>query len=143
MNENTSISCACFVDIFSGFYSPSFLRNAQFVIVDSIPKPDFPELQQLGLGRFMELDARGITYKNTYYVLRGSEDILRLHFHELVHVAQWQSLGAAGFITRYIQEIQQFGYDESPLEIMAYSLDAHFSSTGKQFDIPDYVAQHL
>ena len=53
-----------------------------------MPKPHFPEFRQMGLGDFTDMSVEGITYKNTYYILPHVARTLRLHFHELVHVAQ-------------------------------------------------------
>ena len=39
------------------------------------------------------MTVNGVTYKNTYYIIPQAAEILRLHFHELVHVAQWGNLG--------------------------------------------------
>lgn len=136
-------SCYQLMDNFADFYPTAFLDNAYFVVVDTLPKPDFPELRQLGLGAFIDMDAAGITYNNTYYLQPHVAKNLRVHFHELVHVAQWQHLGMAQFIARYMQEIQSVGYMDAPLEKMAYALDNHFSLDGAPFDVPRYVAQHL
>jgi len=137
------VSCEVLLPHFSGFYSPGFLRGSYFVVVDVIPKPDFPELRQAGLGDFIDMDVHGITYKNTYFIKKGFEQSLRLHFHELVHVLQWNYLGPSKFIERYIEELNQFGYDDAPLEAMAYSLDADFSEEKEAFDIEKYVEQKI
>jgi hypothetical protein len=137
------ICCDRFAKEFDGFYSIPFLQNSFFVVVNQIPKPAFPELRQIGLGGFMDMKVDGITYKNTYYMLPHIINDLRLHFHELVHVVQWQVLGAANFIQRYIYEIQKFGYDQAPLEIMAYALDNHFAGGGNKGDIPLFVAEKI
>lgn len=142
-HQEQRISCSKFFDEFRGFYSLEFLQQAYFVVVDSIPKPNFPELRQMGLGNFIDMDVHGITYKNTYYVLPHLVSNLRLHFHELVHVAQWRHLGAKDFIERYMTEIQTAGYDDAPLERMAYSCDAHFTSGSEKFDVPSYVAETI
>ena len=134
------ICCDRFAKDFEGFYSATFLQKAFFVVVDKIPKPDFPELRQMGLGDFIDMNVTGITYKNTYYILPHGLNNIRLHFHELVHVAQWETLGASSFIERYIREIQHYGYDQAPLEIMAYSLDSHFNEGGAKVDIPSLVS---
>ncbi|MGF1794256.1 hypothetical protein L4D21_27225, partial [Photobacterium profundum] len=65
---------------------------------------------------------------------------LRLHFHELVHVAQWQHLGAVSFLQRYINEVQSLGYDEAPLEKIAYAFDDHFSKGKDKIDVPNFIA---
>ena len=135
--------CDHFSKEFEGFYSVPFLQNAFFAVVDKIPKPDFPELRQMGLGDFIDMDVTGITYKNTYYILPHAINTISLHFHELVHVAQWKILGARNFIQRYIFEIQNYGYSQAPLEIMAYSLDNHFSRGGNKVDIPSFVSEKI
>jgi len=122
-----AVSCERFSEQFDGFYSAEFLSNTSYVIVDRLPKPDFPALRQAGFGNFIDLDFAGITYKDTYFLKKIYENEIALHFHELVHVLQWQNLGALQFIQRYITEIQQFGYQDAPLEKMAYELQSKFS----------------
>ncbi|MDO6528339.1 hypothetical protein Q4519_22185, partial [Motilimonas sp. 1_MG-2023] len=68
---------------------------------------------------------------------------LRLHFHELVHVAQGGHLGAIAFMERYITEIQSSGYHEAPLEKRAYDLDAHLTSGGEEGEVRIYVGQRV
>jgi hypothetical protein len=138
------ICCEHLHDEFNGFYPLSFLQETFYVVVDVIPKPDFPELRAIGLGDFIDMPVDGITYKNTYFVLPQFAQNLRLHFHELVHVAQWSHLGAETFITNYINEIQTYGYDYAPLETMAKNADTHFTNNGfDKFNVPDYVAAIL
>ena len=86
--SNKIVSCECLSPYFVGFYSSEFLSRSYFVIVEEIPKPDFPEIRQAGLGDFIDRDFEGITYKNTYFIKKGNETSLTLHFHELVHVLQ-------------------------------------------------------
>lgn len=142
-HQEQRVACAEFFDEFKGFYSLDFLQQAYFVIVDEIPKPHFPELRDLGLGDFIDMDVNGITYKNTYYVLPHLASDLRLHFHELVHVAQWQILGSIAFMERYITEIQTKGYYDAPLEKMAYAFDSHFINGGEKIDVPHFIAQKI
>ena len=137
------ISCEKFASEFAGFYPVEFLKNAFYVVVDKIPKPDFPILREMGLGDFVDMDAAGITYKNTYYLLPEVAKDLRVHFHELVHVAQWLKLGPDAFMMRYISEIQRVGYNDAPLEKMAYALDTQFASKGNKIDVLRHVAQTL
>ncbi len=136
-------SCSVFQNHFNGFYSPRFLETAYFVVTDDIPKPDFPELREAGLGDFIDMDVGGITYDDTYYVSKSDANGLRLHFHELVHVIQWRELTHQGFIARYIQEIQDFGYDNAPLERMAYALDEHYQAKGRQLSVEQFVRENL
>lgn len=137
------VCCSQFKNEFSDFYPLDFLSNSFYVVVDKIPKPDFDELRSMGLSDFIDMDAAGITYKNTYYVLPHMQDNLRVHFHELVHVAQWSELGSIAFMQRYLSEIQQLGYHNAPLELMAYELDAHFTHAGEGINIPRHVVNTL
>ena len=141
--SSQKVSCDKFSNEFYGFYPTEFLKNAYYVVVDQIPKPDFAGLREMGLGDFVDMDAAGITYKNTYYILPHVATNLRVHFHELVHVAQWLELGADAFMLRYISEIQRVGYQHAPLEKMAYALDEQFASRGKKIDVPKYVTHTL
>ncbi len=141
--KNQRVSCVCFTEDFKGFYPTSFLKNAYFVVVNNIPKPNFPRLRELGLGDFIDMRVDAITYKNTYYILPHVAQNLRLHFHELVHVAQWAHLGAPNFIRRYIDEIQRHGYADAPLEVMAYGFDSHYAYGREKLDIPNRVSEKI
>lgn len=136
-------SCSTFEEHFNGFYSPKFLKTAFFVVTDEIPKPDFPRLREVGLGDFIDMDLEGITYNDTYYIKKEAANELRLHFHELVHVLQWRELAPQGFIERYIREIQDFGYNNAPLEKMAYALDRHYQSKGRHLSVELFVRENL
>ncbi len=142
-HSNEKQPCSIFEEKFDGFYTKKFLENSYFVLVDEIPKPDFQELRDAGFSNFIDMPAIGITYKDTYYINKDYELGLRLHFHELVHVAQWKILGAGNFIQRYMNEIVTYGYDDSPLEIMAYGLDEHFTNNGSTLDVPSHVSNNI
>jgi hypothetical protein len=137
--QSQRYSCSALETEFNGFYPSQLLKESYFVVLDDIPKPDFPELREMGFGDFIDMPVNGITYMNTYYLDQKQANSLRLHFHELVHVVQWRILGAANFISRYMDEIQHYGYDSAPLEQMAYSLDNHYSSGGARLNVPSYV----
>ena len=141
--SSNAVSCEQFSSQFKDFYSTEFLANSYFVVVDQLPKPDFPELRQAGFGDFIDMDAAAITYKNTYFVKKGFEADLELHFHELVHVVQWKNLGAPLFIARYMKEISCVGYRNAPLEKMAYDLQATFSLKKSKLDVLSYVQSHI
>ncbi|XQF91324.1 hypothetical protein ACOBV8_16815 [Pseudoalteromonas espejiana] len=141
--KSQRVCCSQFKNEFADFYPLVFLNDAFYVVVNHIPKPDFAELHAMGLSHFIDMDAAAITYKNTYYVLPHRLDNLRVHFHELVHVAQWAELGSIAFMQRYMCEIQQVGYHNAPLELMAYELDAHFTDAGKGINVPKHVANSL
>ena len=137
------VSCECFIKEFKGFYPIEFLSGSFCVVVEEIPKPDIEELRQAGLGDFIDSTHDGITYKDTYFIQKDYEGDLALHFHELVHVAQWGIFGARNFISRYISEVQHYGYEDSPLEKMAYELQDAFTNKEHPFNIPDYVKNNV
>lgn len=134
------ISCYQFVDLLRGFYKPEFLAECAYVIVEKIPKPD---INIPGTEDFLKRDFEGITYKNTYFIKKNSENKLYLHFHELVHVAQWSHLGAKQFISRYLNEILTHGYDNAPLEVMAKKAEICFKTQRAKVDIPVWVVSSL
>lgn len=107
-------------------YPADLLERARVVSVERTPP--FPPVSQFGLPEFAHLQGRqfeGITFKNTFFVVRGRE-FESLHFHELVHVVQWSRLGVDNFLISYGLGLHQFGYEQSPLEQMAYSLQQLF-----------------
>ena len=109
------------------FYSTQLLLSTKVVAVPHVP---VPPLASLGLPELSELeksDASGITYFNTYFVRDTEVSRESLHFHELVHVIQWQHLGVDNFLTSYATGLLENGYRENPLEVMAYELEAYFN----------------
>jgi hypothetical protein len=66
----------------------------------------------------------GITFKDTFFLQQG-HTTEELHFHELVHVVQWARLGVDNFLLAYGIGLLS-GYEQSPLEQMAYRLQRSF-----------------
>ena len=102
------------------------LSRAQVVVVTG--KVPFPPLSRMGLPEFTQMESMqmaGVTYKDIFFIshLHQTES---LHFHELVHVIQWERLGVDYFLLAYGAGLMQFGYRDSPLEKMAYSLQYGF-----------------
>jgi len=118
------------------YYPREFLGSAFYVVVDEIPLP--PDLPS-EMNSFKQMKLEGITYDNTYFLKAGYEKSLELHVHELVHVAQWQYLGINAFIERYFREFATYGYQEMPLEKMAYHVQDLFSRKAGSIEIPKWV----
>ena len=111
------------------------LKKAKVVVVTG--KVPFPPLSRMGLPELEQMENMsmdGITYVDTFFInhLRQTES---LHFHELVHVVQWERLGVDNFLLAYGVGLIQSGdpyqtfedvYRNSPLEQMAYSLQEGF-----------------
>lgn len=117
------------------------LTRARVVVVTE--KVPFPPLSHMGLPEFTEMEnmmMAGITFKDTFFVshLHQTES---LHFHELVHVVQWERLGIDNFLLAYGAGLMQFGYQDSPLEKMAYSLQAGFDSGSLSMNTVEIIQQ--
>jgi hypothetical protein len=117
------------------YYGQDILTGAKVVV---LPKVPLPPLSAMGLDRFSgfeRMDAGGITYLDTYFVRADHAQIESLHFHELVHVIQWQLLGPEKFLALYADGLERFGYRNSPLEKMAYNFQDKFEREVQPFNV--------
>ncbi len=120
-------------------FSAKVLAHSYYCRVDEV---QMPPLSQFGLEQFSTFEGggyEGITFKNTYFVRNGPEFDESLHFHEMVHVVQWDELGAAGFLMLYASGLLRFGYRDSPLEMMAYDLQGKFEREESLVDCEEYI----
>ena len=109
----------------SASFPRELLERAKVVTVERTP---FPPVDRLGLPELALMQQRqfdGITFKDTFFLRQGCTSEA-LHFHELVHVVQWARLGVDSFLLAYGFGLVRFGYDNSPLEQMAYALQQNF-----------------
>jgi hypothetical protein len=121
-------------------FPPDLLRKAKAVVVSG--KLPFPPLGHMGLTEFEEMEngpRDGITYKDTFFLSHLNQKSESLHFHEIVHVVQWERLGVNDFLLAYGVGLMQFGYRDSPLEQMAYSLTEDF----KKGTLPSNVIEAI
>jgi hypothetical protein len=110
------------------YFSEQLLRTTNAVITDRLP---VPPLTALGLPEFAAFETHpmsGITYLDTYFLLPDGALDESLHFHELIHVIQWQVLGPKDFLLLYAAGLAEHGYSDSPLERMAYDHQRRFDS---------------
>jgi hypothetical protein len=108
------------------YFDESLLRRSRCVLVDEVP---VPPLSVLGLLEFVVFEKggfSGITYKDTYFLRRRSAGNEALHFHELVHIIQWERLGTDGFLMAYAAGLLRHAYRGNPLEAMAYRHQRRF-----------------
>jgi hypothetical protein len=128
------------------YYSKRILNSAKIVTVDKIPIPPFSEM---GLGELENLNNfengsyAGVTYIDTYFLLRNCIASELLHFHELVHIIQWEHLGIDKFLLTYGTGILQYGYIDSPLEVMARKYEEFFNQKTPFYDIENSVRKEL
>ncbi|SRR6266446_7934354 len=125
----------------AGWFPSPVVDEARVVSVTKIP---FPPVSDYGLPEFEAMAAMpmaGITFRSMYFVdeAQASDGV---HFHELVHVIQWQTLGVRQFLSTYALGILQYGYAESPFEAMAYELQRRFESGVAPTALGGSVAHH-
>jgi hypothetical protein len=112
--------------------------------VASVGRLPFPPVSSYGLPEFeglANMPMAGITFDDMYFV-QPSYSSEGIHFHELVHVVQWSTLGVRDFLLTYALGILQYGYAESPLEAIAYQLQARFERGIALPLITEPVARH-
>ena len=106
-------------------FSQDLLERAQVVTVERVPFPPVDQFGLLELAPMQQMSFDGITFKDTFFLQHGC-DSEAVYFHELVHVVQWARLGVDNFLLAYGFGLLSFGYAQSPLEQMAYSLQRDF-----------------
>jgi hypothetical protein len=117
------------------YFSEELLNTASVVSTDHLP---VPPLSALGLTEFADFESQpisGITYQDTYFLQRGAISDESLHFHELVHVVQWQVLGPKDFLLLYAAGLAGFGYRDCPLEAMAYDHQRRFDAGAPPYSV--------
>lgn len=122
-------------------FPTNLLKKAKAVVVKGMVP--FPPLSSMGLTELSSMEnmsMAGVTYEDTFFVnhLYKTES---MHFHEIVHVVQWARLGIDNFLLAYGYGLIQFGYRDSPLEKMAYSLQAKFDNGEVSGDIISIIQQ--
>jgi hypothetical protein len=125
------------------YFSQDLLNTTKVITIKRVP---IPPLSSMGLHRFADFergDFDGVTYLNTYFVKRTKAADEELHFHELIHILQWQFLGPERFLKLYADGLERYGYRDSPLERMAYTAQAAFSRSKQAFDAQTLVLNEL
>ena len=125
------------------YFDHTSLETAKFIPIDRVP---MPPLSAMGLDRFAVFeqgDFNGVTYLNRYFIKRAVVTEEAIHFHELIHVIQWRLLGPEGFLAAYANGLDEFGYENSPLEKMAYDAETSFEGSSVIFDADKFVAEQL
>jgi hypothetical protein len=118
------------------YYTAALLESAKAIPVARVPAPPLAKMGVLGFDEFENLDSIGITFLSSFFVRHGYEGDESLHFHELVHVVQWQHLGPERFIMAYaLGHLLSGGYRTNPLEEMAYRFQGRFDRHEPPFDV--------
>jgi hypothetical protein len=117
------------------YYNERILASAKAVVVAKVPVPPLSAMGLAGLGAFERMEMGGITFFDTYFVRIDLAGVESLHFHELVHVVQWRSLGSEKFLACYADGLERLGYLRSPLELMAFRLQRRFEREAEPFSV--------
>ncbi len=126
------------------FYFPPALRSsAKVVMVNEVPKPPLSSLGLPEFGEFEKQSFAGITFNDTYFIRSSDFTDEAIHFHELVHVIQWNYLGVDKFLIVYALGLLEHGYHNSPLEVMAYKHQQRFSSENSSYAVQQAVHAEL
>ena len=125
------------------YFGHTSLEATRFIPIEQVP---MPPLAAMGFDRFAAFergDFNGVTYLDRYFIKRSVVTEEALHFHELIHVIQWRLLGPESFLTAYANGLDEFGYENSPLEKMAYDAEASFRRSAVIFDADKFVAERV
>ena len=125
------------------FYSKKLLESSRVVVVNGSPPLPPVILESIKALKLTESQICGITYRSTFFV--GLEWALdeSLHFHELVHVLQWERMGPRRFLSAYALELLKHGYVDNALERMAYTHQERFDKECEPYDVEEEVKREL
>lgn len=117
------------------------LEEARTVSIGRVPYPPvsdlgLPELEPMAQGRWS-----GTTFGHMYFV-DENDTSEATHFHELCHVVQWRALGTRDFLITYALGLLGYGYRRSPLETIAYDLQADFEAGFTRPRLVDVITAH-
>ena len=124
-NKRTRVSEFGFPSL-PAYFTPGILDNAYVVYTDQVKSPPLHEIGLDGFSFFESMDPEGITYKDTFFITPDQKDRESIHFHELIHIIQWDELGVENFILTYGANLLVSGYRRHPLEAITYDLQAAF-----------------
>ena len=127
-----------------GYYSAQLLGQTKAIAVPRCPELPLARFGITGVEAPKGDGIAGITLNDSYFLKNGTavrdESV---HFHELVHVVQWRILGPATFIKTYAIGLFIQGYENSPLEEIAYTCEDRFNKNYSTFDVAQEVALRL
>lgn len=125
------------------YFSPELLARARVVPADPVPMPPLARLAMRFMAQGAIVEPAGITYNNVYFVAPELMNDESLHFHELIHVIQWEALGLEAFLLAYLKGYLEHGYENCPLEEMAYRHQARYESGGPAYDAEAEVRKEI
>jgi hypothetical protein len=140
LRESTRVCDAGFPRLAASF-PMALLRATRVASVATVP---FPPVSGYGLPEFQamaDMAMAGITFRDMYFV-HPSYSSEGVHFHEMIHVVQWKTLGVRPFLLTYGLGILQHEYEHSPLEAIAYESQARFEQGIAMSSVTEHVGRH-
>jgi len=127
----------------SRYFPSKLLRQTTAVhLTEQLP---LPPLNEIGLDEFSPSKEQhtyeATTYGETIFLQEGHVSEV-LYFHELVHVIQWKRLGKEPFLVTYIAGLLEHGYEDNPLEEIAFSLQEKFRQGDLPGDLTEIIHKH-
>lgn len=118
-----------------GYYPNTLLQRVQRVIVDRCP---VPPLAITGIPQLAEIetwDIKGIPWKNTIFIRRDLANWDAVHFHELLHIIQWECMGTERYLAAWAIGTITRRYRDNPLEETAFRHQSRFETEEKPYDV--------
>jgi hypothetical protein len=140
--QKQQVAAANFVKL-ERFYPAGFLQRVQRVIVDRCPVPPLVNTGTPQLSEIENWDLKGIPWENTIFIRRDLADWDAVHFHELLHIVQWEYLGTDRYLTAWAIGTITQGYRDNPLEEMAFRHQSRFETTDTPYDVIREVAAEI
>jgi hypothetical protein len=129
--------------VLSGYFAERLLEQVRVAEVDRIESPPLAALAaRLGWRRYGLTGVGGMAFGDAVVLAHRPGASMSVLFHELVHVAQYRSLGVRGFLAAYIRGWLERGRDYSaiPLEGQAFQLQERFEA-GERFAVEPQIAR--
>ena len=117
------------------YYPADVLQRVNRVVIDRCP---VPPLAVTGIAQLAEIenwDLKGAPWKNTIFIRSDLADWDAVHFHELLHIIQWECLGTSGYLTAWAIGTITQGYRNNPLEEMAFRHQERFETDTTPYDV--------
>lgn len=141
-DASSSVSPAAFPRL-ARYMRPDLVDRARYVVVPALPKPPLVEWGFEEFRSFQEMTTGAVTYGSTYFITPDVASDEATHFHELVHVVQWEYIGFDRFVLAYAIGLLFCGYRDSLLEVIAYDHEARFRRGTAPYDVPSNVMRQI
>jgi len=126
-----------------GYYPADVLQRTQRVIVDRCPVPPLVAFGIPELAEIENWDLKGVPWENTIFIRRDLADWDVVHFHELLHIVQWQCMGTDRYLTAWAVGTITRGYRDNPLEEMAFRHQLRYETENTPYDVVKEVTAEI